>query len=605
VGLSKLSQVGATLLSCASDSCAYAWLTQARTGIARCTLPDGQGLNPDHVEAAKQMRRRVEDYLQPLLNEACERIGSHMLPTLLAHEQPRVQSHILLKHTRVGLFVGATGGMRALLEQNGDPGRATAIADAATLVANSYRRGLFDHRLYRTISGSTEGVLGWVAANYSNDISGGSNVNATFATQNNANGCGYLEMGGQTMQAAFTILPPHDAEAHDNGTQAPEVPQGLACPYATIFINRRYYRVFAQCWGNGGANATWDSHRVRQQAVDVDAGNCLPAGVLAQEGRYAGTGRIWECIDECESLADSLRHNEGNNRGLVLLLPSVARVRAGQLAEWVGSANFFYAVRGVFADDQMPISELPNYNHRYSVPLLAAIKAAALLNLAGYQARNVVVGPIKDAIRLAANGAVAAAGDLAADIANGTAAAAIAAAATAAANAAFTDVAARLWIRQLGGNLVEEVERKTQKALERHQAVNPGVDAAVNAAFALIDRYSRNDKFLWRSVFNLIYTTQILSRGFGWKIRVQGNRNNEIDNICGDNQILPPEPERRDREAILKAFLYRATSDNPEGGTTKEYRVVDPGKKPWAEGAALIYACNVRNRNAFTAVVSR
>ena len=199
-------------------------------------------------------RQRVRHHLQPLLAFAEHTIVNNGRTT-----------------ERVGLFVGATGGMRALLNQDDDP-RKRKIETEAQAVIQSYNHGNIDRVDYQTISGRVEGVFGWVTANYDQGVG---HAAATFAAptqqinEQGIRGCGYVEMGGQTMQIAF-----HSATEQGSSGR--------------VRIGADF-NVVAYCWENRGADAAWEKHRdnlydgsakprQRNMGLPATIDNCLPTG---------------------------------------------------------------------------------------------------------------------------------------------------------------------------------------------------------------------------------------------------------------------------------------------------------------------------------------
>jgi len=430
------------------------------------------------------MRRGVRHHLQPLLAFAQSKI--------------RQDRHGQAGSYFTGLFVGATGGMRALLNQADDP-RKRMIETAAQKVIREYSYASYDTVHYQTISGRVEGVFGWVTANYNALAVGG----PTFATPTQViaevphRGCGYLEMGGQTMQIAF----------HCAGPIAP----GDQGSVRKIKIGQDY-NVFAHCWEHSGADATWQKHRdnlygsgkpqTRGQLTLENAklDNCLPSGAQDKTlplrtqlyGGYTGSGKFVECIHECLWLV-GYYHVIGyrivrRNRGfLVDDLPAGFRATVNALKKWVGTATFYHGARGV----------LPNNND-----LLALVNG---------------VGE-------------------------------------------YRPIA-----------LLQEAS-----SLHTTKYQTPG-EATYLPKIA---------GFLWRAVFNTVYTSATLHHGFGMK--AYHNDAEAIETICHDLQQDPIAGGDQDPEASLRDFLTACVTG--ELDDAKEYTVINPDHKPWALGAAVVYA---------------
>ncbi|KAF8428013.1 hypothetical protein BGX38DRAFT_1234393 [Terfezia claveryi] len=274
--------------------------------------------------------------------------------------------------------------MRALLNQ-AHYMRKVGIEKAIRRVIRTYNWARMDEVNYKTISGRLEGIFGWAAANYEANAGAGP---ATFAG-NDGGGCGYVEIGGQTMQIAFHC--PAD------------LPGALPKAVTRNILIGRNFRVFSHCWEDRGANATWQKHRdslyngsgkpqVRPLDDDARKDNCLPRGV--SDGSlpcppgpypgYTGNGRFIACIKEILSLAGSYFLNadaemELRRAGFLLNdLPQDARNAANELAEWKGAATFFYGVRTLIAN-------APGYN---PIALMREVIQLQTGTIGNYQARQ-------------------------------------------------------------------------------------------------------------------------------------------------------------------------------------------------------------------------
>ncbi|KAF8440678.1 nucleoside phosphatase family-domain-containing protein [Terfezia claveryi] len=247
-------------------------------GDGACWLK--RGISTLGHDTATRLKARVEHHLYPLLAYAQHIIHED-------HGNPK----------NVGLFVGATGGMRAL----GSAER-IRIELYIKVAIRTYKFAGLNRVPYETISGKVEGIFGWAAANYEENA----NTPATFGTGTDT--CGYVEMGGQTMQLAFHS---EDLAVTQN-----------------IHIGRNFH-VFAHCWEHHGADAAWQKHRdslyngsakpqIRPSNIlahhhhAARRDNCLPTSVRddahpnppGADG-YTGNGLFIACVHEILSLAGS------------------------------------------------------------------------------------------------------------------------------------------------------------------------------------------------------------------------------------------------------------------------------------------------------------
>ena len=454
-----------------------AWLTLATTGISTIEAPT---------------LARVKHHLRPLITFARYKI---------AHDGGA--------NRPVGLFVGATGGMRALLNQDDDP-RKRSIEDTVQQIIRTYNYAVMDKVDYQTISGRVEGVFGWVTANYTGNTNPGNNNPANFATTPEPaqqiggqaiQGCGYVEMGGQTMQIAF-----HSGNVN-TGIQI------------SIGAN---FNVAAYCWENRGADATWQKHRdnlydgsekpqkrklgleLHHNATRID--NCLPTRALDRakpsptpgDNGYTGSGLFIGGLHECLWLAGgyyptALGTFEPRAPGFLRNdLPENFRNIARVLKNWMGGATFRHGLRNIISEGAY-------------APITLLAEAAEL---------------------------------------------------------------------QTGDNANYNTRRGNTP-----------------------------EKYFCRTVFDAIYTSVTLHNGFGMKIHSDDTAETNINTVRNAlapvqrgtwlNAGQPPPP--------LKALLDACVTDNEALGKT--YSVID---KPWALGAAVVYAHNSANNYAvFKALVKK
>jgi len=443
-------------------------------------------------------------------------VKHHLQPLLAFAEYKIAVDGGAGKH--VGVFVGATGGMRALLNQDDDP-RKREIEGQVQAVIQSYNLAQADKVDYQTISGRVEGVFGWVTANYKGNV--GNNAAAEFPIHpqqviggRTVRGCGYVEMGGQTMQIAFDF--------------------GLAAEGTITISIGAEFNVVAYCWENRGADATWQQHRnnlydgsakpqkrkhlnpgLNRNAARID--NCLPTWATDQaspnptpgDNGYTGSGLFVAGVHECLWLAGcysptALGTFEPRAPGFLRKdLPADVGNTARALKRWVGGAVFYHGPT----------------------------------NLIG----EVAYAPIT--------------------------------------------------------LLMEAAELQTGDHANYHARRGVGVNATSESRFC-------------RAVFNAVYTSIILHNGFGMKIHSDDTAQTNSNAVR--NALAPVQRDTWPNAGVpqppppLKALLEACVTNNAGDVDCKTYEVINPNNKPWALGAAVIYAHYPSNtRDDFKLLVKR
>ena len=350
-------------------------------GIATIPATDGDSKRPDEI------RKRVEHHLKPLVHYAEGVIIDYVRKALLhdAHHLNRrginsanpwdsntgddfreatrlfnIATGSACRNTaalRASLFIGGTGGMRAL-----EAGRRSRLHKGIEDFLVNPRR--FLTMKYHTIPGIAEGIYGWAAANYAKTKDG-----ATFGRDTIK---GYIEMGGQTMQIALNC-----------GIVTNEAPAIKGDGFRDITIGGIKYNVFAHEWGDRGADARWRRHlhvlyalpnmditpadKIAKERLNPQEpentrllkDNCLPKGAWDPRypNGYSGTSNFTECIKDCLALVAcrgyvQLEQHAGHQYGcLIQSLPAVVpKDKVAGVRAWVGGANFWYGAQGVFAN---------------------------------------------------------------------------------------------------------------------------------------------------------------------------------------------------------------------------------------------------------------
>ena len=192
------------------------------------------------------------------------------------------------------IFLLATAGMRLLEGFQRD----ALLAETCSYARKTTEFQLPECNLYiQVISGETEGLYGWVAANY---LLGGFNYPDSHAHGKGHHTYGFLDLGGASAQIAFA---PNATEAvkHANDLQLLRMRSLDGLPVE--------HRVFVKTWLGFGVNKARDSY-VRN-LVDSTRGPtsgdvpdpCLPNGLKARHeygsstpAHLIGTGKFKECL---------------------------------------------------------------------------------------------------------------------------------------------------------------------------------------------------------------------------------------------------------------------------------------------------------------------
>lgn len=222
----------------------------------------------------------VGEYLQPLLQHAID-----IIPAESAPETP--------------LFLLATAGVRLL-----PPREQKVLLEQICTYARKHTKFLLPEcNLHvQVISGETEGLYGWIAANY---LLGG--FDKTIDHGNGHHTYGFLDMGGASAQIAFA----------PNATEAKKHAQDLKLlRLRTVGGMPEEYQVFVTTWLGLGMNEARVLYIKRLMEASAAPGvkelpePCLPKGVTttlegeedlkkkknAKDPVLVGTGRFEECL---------------------------------------------------------------------------------------------------------------------------------------------------------------------------------------------------------------------------------------------------------------------------------------------------------------------
>ena len=232
------------------------------------------------------------DHLQPLLEHALDIVPRHAIP-----DTP--------------IFLLATAGVRLLPDLQ----RNELLKQICAYTQNHYQFLLPACHLHiQAIPGETEGLYGWVAANY---LVGGFDAPAAHNHGKGHHTYGFLDMGGASAQIAFV----------PNATETEKHANDLKLLRLRILDGRQMeYRVFVTTWLGFGVNEA--RRRYQEGLLRASDGDtvfeipdpCLPAGIEmtvkgsvvisgaasipAGEPYLLGTGRFDECLRATYPLLD-------------------------------------------------------------------------------------------------------------------------------------------------------------------------------------------------------------------------------------------------------------------------------------------------------------
>lgn len=253
------------------------WTKKIKPGIATF------GPTPDLVGS---------DYLEHLFQHAVDIIPKHEVPN-------------------TPIFLLATAGMRLLP----DAQRSALLAEVCAYARESTQFQLPECDLHiQVIPGETEGLYGWIAANY---LLGGFDHPESHAHGKGHHTYGFLDMGGASAQIAFA----------PNATEAERHAEDLKLlRLRTIDGTSSEYRVFVTTWLEYGANEARRRYvEALIEATDISITKelpdpCLPTGLTVtktgdviisgspedrgKEVYLVGTGNFAECLRQTFPLLD-------------------------------------------------------------------------------------------------------------------------------------------------------------------------------------------------------------------------------------------------------------------------------------------------------------
>lgn len=288
----------------------------------------------------------VGDYLRPLIDAAIKRVPANKLS-----ETP--------------IFVMATAGMRLVHEAQ----RATLLEEVCSYLRQSTEFHLPDcSRRVQVISGETEGLYGWLAANY---LLGGLDTHPDGSDGVGQNTYGFLDMGGASTQIVFA----------PNATEAAEHWNDLKLVrLRNIDGTSKEYKVFSTSFLGFGAHVARQrfvealTDRYSTQDTNVLPDPCMPDGLrTTTDGNLVtgdirpgdtileGTGDFEECLRLTFPL---LRKDAVCEDAPCLFNGQHAPAIDFDTTRFVGVSEYWHVTHGVFSGSGSAAYDLASYRER-------------------------------------------------------------------------------------------------------------------------------------------------------------------------------------------------------------------------------------------------
>ena len=268
----------------------YKWKNPARVSskatddelhkLPELKLQESKKIHPGVSTFAGNVGSVGPDHLQELVNVALEEIPSD-------------------KISETPIFLLATAGVRFLPEYD----QSALLSGICSWLQDNTRFDLPDCKQHiQVISGETEGLYGWIAANY---LMGGFDHPQGTGEEGHHHTYGFLDMGGASAQIAFAPNST-EAEKHADDLKLVRMRQLNGSPAE--------YRVFTTTWLGFGANKARERYvESLQKQYDDKEGElpdpCMPRGLRTtldgdpiedrkpSKGQVlAGTGQFEECL---------------------------------------------------------------------------------------------------------------------------------------------------------------------------------------------------------------------------------------------------------------------------------------------------------------------
>jgi golgi apyrase len=281
----------------------YRWLDSA---VARQTANETALHSLPSLETHGRWTKKIHPGVSSF-GETPNLVGPDHLRPLLEHALDIVPRHAV---TSTPIFLLATAGVRLLPDLQ----KKELLKQICAYTQNNYQFLLPACHLHiQAIPGETEGLYGWVAANY---LLGGFDAPEAHNHGKGHHTYGFLDMGGASAQIAFA----------PNATEAKKHANALKLlRLRTLDGREKDYRIFVTTWLEFGVNEA--RRRYIEGLLRASGGDkiseipdpCLPAGIKmtvkgsiisgasstpAGEPYLLGTGRFGECLRATYHLLD-------------------------------------------------------------------------------------------------------------------------------------------------------------------------------------------------------------------------------------------------------------------------------------------------------------
>ncbi|KAF1945236.1 hypothetical protein EJ02DRAFT_509688 [Clathrospora elynae] len=285
----------------------YRWLNR---DVARQKATDVQLHSLPIIETDKKWTKKIHPGISTF-GEHPHDVGPEHLDKLLSHALKQIPPEDV---PSTPLFLLATAGMRILPERQ----RKEVLKEVCDFARSTTKFQLPDCDVHvQVIPGETEGLYGWIAANY---LVGGFDQPKDHDHGKGHNTYGFLDMGGASAQIAF-VPNATEAEKHANDLTLMRL--------RTIDGTSLEYKVFVTTWLGFGVNQA--RQRYIKALLDSSSSKelpdpCLPAGLkveVTQDGEFidsdtddedgpkekaaaelVGTGKFSECLHQTYPLLE-------------------------------------------------------------------------------------------------------------------------------------------------------------------------------------------------------------------------------------------------------------------------------------------------------------
>ncbi|KAF4303338.1 Nucleoside phosphatase GDA1/CD39 [Botryosphaeria dothidea] len=280
----------------------YRWLNPSR---ARLEAPEAELKHLPKLKTKKEWTHKIHPGISTF-GETPELVGPDHLQQLFDHALEVVPADEV---ENTPLFLLATAGMRLLPENH----RNAVLNEICAYARENTKFQLPDCDLHiQVIPGETEGLYGWIAANY---LLGGFDAPTEHDHGKNHHTYGFLDMGGASAQIAFAPNAT-EAEKHKNDLKLLRM--------RTLDGSPLEYQVFVTTWLGFGVNEARRRYVEALLEASPEANElpdpCIPEGLQVTvkgkpiepgseeekglEPHLVGTGKFTECMSKTFPLLD-------------------------------------------------------------------------------------------------------------------------------------------------------------------------------------------------------------------------------------------------------------------------------------------------------------